>query len=167
MIISHVENGEKLADENRLPKAIKDIIKQHHGTTLVKYFYMKSAKESEKTGEPVNEKDFRYPGPIPQSKEAAIVMLADTVEAAARSSFSKGSNSDEVRKLIDVLFKDKLDDGQLNDCRLDLKELETIKNSFMKMFNGMYHHRISYPKQEEINATRRAEAIKSRKEEQK
>lgn len=167
MIISHVENGEKLADENRLPKAIKDIIRQHHGTTLVKYFYMKSAKESEKTGEPVNEKDFRYPGPIPQSKEAAIVMLADTVEAAARSSFSKGSNSDEVRKLIDVLFKDKLDDGQLNDCRLDLKELETIKNSFMKMFNGMYHHRISYPKQEEINATRRAEAIKSRKEEQK
>jgi putative nucleotidyltransferase with HDIG domain len=164
MIMAHVKNGEMLADENHLPNAIRDIIEQHHGTTLVKYFYMKSAKESEKTGEPVNEKDFRYPGPIPQSKEAAIVMLADTVEAAVRSSISKGHDPDEVKELIDVLFKDKLDDGQLNDCRLDLKEIETIKNSFIKMFNGMYHHRISYPKQEDINATRKLEALKSRKE---
>jgi|GEM_PF-4851297 len=167
MIMAHVENGKKLAEENGLPKAITDIIEQHHGTTLVKYFYMKCAKEKEKTGEPVYERDFRYPGPIPQSKEAAIVMLADTVEAAVRSSVSKGSDPHEVRNLVDVLVKDKLDDGQLNDCRLDLREIETIKNSFMKMFGGMYHHRVSYPKQDEINATRQAEALKTRKEELK
>jgi putative nucleotidyltransferase with HDIG domain len=155
MIIDHVENGLKLAEKHKLPKVIKDIIAQHHGTTLVKYFYMKSSKE--KPGEMTKEEDFRYPGPIPQSKEAAIVMLADTIEAAVRSMMSSGKSIDDIKNIIDVLVQDKLEDGQLNDCRLDLKEIEIIKKAFLKMFKGMYHERIAYPKTEEIKAVREAE----------
>ena len=161
MIIEHVENGVKLAEQYKLPEVIKDIIRQHHGTTLVKYFYMKNAKE--KSGEITHESDFRYPGPIPQSKEAAVVMLADTVEAAVRSVASSGKEMEDLKKIIDTLVQDKLDDGQLNDCRLDLKEIEIIKHSFLKMFKGMYHERVAYPKAEEIKATLKAE--KEREEE--
>ncbi|MGE4215213.1 MAG: HD family phosphohydrolase [Anaerotignaceae bacterium] len=162
MIISHVENGVKMAEENRVPKIVRDIIEQHHGTTLVKYFYMKSTKE--KATIETLESDFRYKGPIPQSKEAAIVMLADTVEAAIRSSLGEGKSIAEVEELIDKLFKDKLNDGQLNDCRLDLKEIEAIKKAFIRVFNGMYHDRIAYPKDEEIEAARQQQ---EKKQEQK
>ena len=125
---------------------------------------LKCAKEKDKTGDVVHESDFRYPGPIPQSKEAAVVMLADTVEAAVRSYVSSGNDSAGIEGLVDKLFKDKLDDGQLDDCRLDLKEIEVIKKSFMKMLSGMYHHRVSYPKQEEVDETRKKEAIRCREE---
>ena len=155
MIIDHVSNGLELAEKHRLPKAIKDIIAEHHGTTLVKYFYMKSTKE--KPCETTKEEDFRYPGPIPQTKESAIVMLADTVEAAVRSTMSAGKTIEDVEKLIDVLVQDKLDDGQLNDCRLDLKEIAIIKKAFLKMFKGMYHERVAYPKAEEIKKAQQAE----------
>lgn len=158
MIIGHVENGVKMAEEKRVPKIVMDIIEQHHGTTLVKYFYMKSTKE--KATIETLESDFRYKGPIPQSKEAAIVMLADTVEAAIRSSLGEGKSIAEVEMLIDKLFKDKLNDGQLNDCRLDLKEIETIKKSFIRVFNGMYHDRIAYPKDEEIEEARHMQEMK-------
>lgn len=158
MIISHVENGVKMAEESRIPKIVRDIIEQHHGTTLVKYFYIKSTKE--KAIVETLESDFRYKGPIPQSKEAAIVMLADTVEAAIRSSLGEGKSIAEVEMLIDRLFKDKLNDGQLNDCRLDLKEIETIKKSFIRVFNGMYHDRIAYPKDEEIEEARHKQEMK-------
>jgi uncharacterized domain HDIG len=164
MIISHVEKGVKMAEENHLPKIVRDIIEQHHGKTLVKYFYMKSTKE--KAMIETLERDFRYKGPIPQSKEAAIVMLADTVEAAIRSSLGEGNSIAEVEKLIDKLFKDKLNDGQLNDCRLDLKEIEDIKKSFIKVFNGMYHDRIAYPKDEEIEAARHQQEIKQEQKKQ-
>ncbi len=155
MIIDHVSNGLELAEKHKLPKAIKDIIAEHHGTTLVKYFYMKSTKE--KPCETTKEEDFRYPGPIPQTKESAIVMLADTVEAAVRSTMSAGKTIEDVEKLIDILVQDKLDDGQLNDCRLDLKEIAVIKKSFVKMFKGMYHERVAYPKTEEIKKAQQAE----------
>ena len=156
VIIEHVEQGVKLAQEHHVPKVIIDMIRQHHGTTLVKYFYYKSAKEKPE-GE-TKEEEFRYPGPIPQFKESAIVMLADTVEAAVRSSIGQGKSPDEVEQLIDSLFRDKLLDGQLDDCRLDLKELAAIKRSFLRVFNGMNHNRVAYPKAEEINAARQKEA---------
>ena len=117
----------------------------------------------DKSAELTPARDFRYPGPIPQSKEAAVVMLADTVEAAVRSMASSGKNMEDLKKIIDTLVQDKLDDGQLNDCRLDLKEIEIIKHSFLKMFKGMYHERVAYPKTEEIKATLKAE--KEREEE--
>ena len=164
MIMRHVSDGLEMADDAGLPKVVRDIIEQHHGTTLVKYFFVKCAKEKDKTGDVVHESDFRYPGPIPQSKEAAVVMLADTVEAAVRSYVSSGNDSAGIEGLVDKLFKDKLDDGQLDDCRLDLKEIEVIKKSFMKMLSGMYHHRVSYPKQEEVDETRKKEAIRCREE---
>ena len=132
---------------------------------IIKYFYVKCVKEKEGTEDVVHEKDFRYPGPIPQSKEAAIVMLADTVEAAVRSFISAGNDPSEIEKLVDSLFMDKLNDGQLNDCRLDLTEIDKIKKSFLKMFSGMYHHRVSYPNEEEIKAARQKEAIKELEEE--
>lgn len=161
-IIEHVEQGVKLAQEHKIPPVIVDIIRQHHGTTLVKYFYVKSTKEKPE-GE-TKEEDFRYKGPIPQFKESAIVMLADTVEAAVRSSINQGKTNADIEKLIDTLIKDKLGDGQLNDCRLDLKELESIKQSFLKVFNGMNHNRVAYPKEEEVK--RALEQEEARKEEQ-
>lgn len=164
MIIGHVENGVKMAEESRVPKVVRNIIEQHHGTTLVKYFYMKSAKE--KAMVETLERDFRYKGPIPQFKESAIVMLADTVEAAIRSSLGAGKSLAEVEEIIDKLFKDKLNDGQLNDCRLDLKELETIKKSFIRVFNGMYHDRIAYPKDEEIEEARQQQELKQEQKKQ-
>ena len=141
----------ELAKEHKLPNAIKDFICQHHGTSLIKYFYFKASKEN---GE-ADEADYRYPGPIPQSKETAIVMLADTVEAAVRSVISSGKSHDEVERMIDNLIKDKLNDGQFDDCGLNLKELRQIKESFMKVFNGMYHDRIVYPDEEEIKKVRK------------
>ncbi|MGL4790648.1 MAG: HD family phosphohydrolase, partial [Anaerotignaceae bacterium] len=153
MIIAHIKEGVDLARKHNVPEVIVDIIKQHHGTTLVKYFYMKSAKE--KIGVETLESNFRYEGPIPQFKEAAIVMLADTIEAAVRSVVSAGKSINDVEEIIDRLIKDKLNDGQLDDCRLDLKELAVIKKAFLKIFNGMYHDRIAYPKDEDIEKTRK------------
>lgn len=166
IITQHVKSGLEMGNEKGLPKVILSIIGEHHGTTLVKFFYYKAMKQYEK--EEVNEKDFRYDGPIPQSKEAAIVMLADTVEAAVRSTLSNGKNMSEVGQLIETLIKDKFNDGQLNDSGLKIKDLETIKNSFMRVFHGMYHDRIAYPKQEEIQkAVTQHKAVKEEKEEKK
>lgn len=166
IIIQHVKSGGEMGNEKGLPKVILNIIGEHHGTTLVKFFYYKAMKQYEQ--EEVNEKDFRYAGPIPQSKEAAIVMLADTVEAAVRSTLSNGKNMNEVGQLIQTLIKDKFDDGQLNDSMLKIKDLDIIKNSFMRVFHGMYHDRISYPKQEEIQKIKKQhELAKEEKEEKK
>lgn len=151
LILEHAIYGMELAKEHKLPNVIKDFICQHHGTSLIKFFYFKASKEN---GE-ADEADYRYPGPIPQTKESAIVMLADTVEAAVRSVISSGKSHDEVEQMIDNLIKDKLNDGQLDDCGLNLKELRQIKASFMKVFNGMYHDRIVYPDEEEIKKVRK------------
>lgn len=147
IIIQHVNLGLELADKYNLPKLVKDIIVQHHGTTLVKYFYHKAVTMYSK--ENVNEEDFRYPGPKPDTKEAAIIMLADTVEAAVRSSISGGKDINEVESLIDILVKDKLDAGQFDNCNITLKDITIIKSSFVKVFKGMYHDRIAYPKDDE------------------
>lgn len=146
LILEHVFYGMELAKKYKLPKVIRDFICMHHGTSLIKFFYFKAAKENPD----VDEKDFRYPGPIPQTKETAIVMLADTVEAAVRSVISSGKSNAEVEELVEKLIKDKLSDGQLDDCGLNLKELRQIRKSFMKVFNGMYHDRIVYPDDEEL-----------------
>lgn len=141
VITSHTKDGEAMAKNHKLPMIIRDIIKQHHGTTLVAYFYHK-AKQGEKT-ELVNPEDFRYEGPKPQTKEAAVVMLADCVEAAVRSMSERTEGKIEgmVRKII----KDKLDDGQLNMCDLTLKDLDTIAKAFLRALSGFFHERIEYP----------------------
>lgn len=155
IIIEHVQAGQAYADEEKLPKVIKDMIAQHHGNTLVKFFYYKAKKDF--PDETIKEENYRYPGPIPQFKEAAILMLADTVEAAVRSMFSQGKTIDEINTIVGNLIKDKLDDGQLTDSNLTIKDLDIIQNSFIKVFKGMYHGRVAYPK----------EAMKSRVPEKK
>ncbi len=144
VITSHTKDGEELAVKYRLPKIIRDIIGQHHGNTLVAYFYHK-ATQTEKIEEP-DEGNFRYEGPVPDSREAAVVMLADSVEAAVRSMTEKtpGKTEGLVRKII----KDKLDDGQLDRCDLTLKDLSIIADSFLQVLSGVYHERPEYPELE-------------------
>lgn len=102
----------------------------------------------------MEEADFRYPGPIPSSRESAVVMLADVVEAATRAILTSGKPADELEEIIKGLIKDKLNDGQLDHSQLRLDELETIRKAFLRVLSGMYHDRIMYPKQEEIEAAK-------------
>ncbi len=144
IIISHVKDGIELARKHNLPKVIQDIIGEHHGTTLVKYFYY-TMKNNSENPEAVKEEDYRYPGPIPNSKEAGIIMLADSVEAAVRS--IKEPSEDKIKEMINNIISDKLSCGQLNDCNLTIKDIEKIKKCFLTALNGIYHHRIVYPKE--------------------
>jgi putative nucleotidyltransferase with HDIG domain len=148
VITSHTKDGEELAVKYRLPKIIRDIIGQHHGNTLVAYFYHK-ATQTDKTDE-LKEENFRYEGPVPNTREAAVVMLADSVEAAVRSMPEKtpGKTEGLVRKII----KDKLDDGQLDRCDITLKDLSIIADSFMQVLSGVYHERPEYPELEKKNS---------------
>ncbi len=148
IILQHVKAGAEMGRAAKLPKAVLAILQEHHGTSLVKFFYFKALKED--SGEEVKEADFRYPGPIPSSRESAVVMLADTVEAAVRSMLGKGKTLEDAEEFIRTLIKDKLDDGQLNHSGLTIDELETIRKAFMKVFQGMYHERVAYPAQKEI-----------------
>lgn len=142
IITSHVKDGIELAKEYKLPKVIQNIIAQHHGTTLVKYFYLTEKNNSEHPEE-IREEDFRYPGPIPSSKEAGIIMLADSVEAAVRS--ITDPTKGKIEEMVNNIIKDKLYSGQLDDCDLTLKDLSLIRKSFLKGFNSIYHQRIEYP----------------------
>ncbi|WP_425446106.1 HD family phosphohydrolase [Dethiothermospora halolimnae] len=141
IITNHVKDGVEYAKQYKLPLVIRDIIQQHHGETLVAYFYHKALNGE--NSELVQEESFRYEGPKPQTKEAAIIMLADSVEAATRSMQdpTKGKIEGLVRKII----KGKLDDGQLDECGLTLKELNIIANSFLNVLFGIFHERIEYP----------------------
>ncbi len=145
VIKSHVTEGVRLAKEHRIPAPILDFITQHHGNTLVKYFYLKALE----TNPDINENDFRYDGTMPKTKEVAIVMLADTVEAAVRSIIKKASSMDEVYEFVNKLISDKVLDGQLNHCNITLAEIETIKETFNGVFKAMYHDRIAYPEEKE------------------
>lgn len=142
IILSHVKDGLELAKEYNLPKVIQDIIEQHHGTTLVKYFYI-TAKNNSENPEEIKEEDFKYLGPIPESKEAGIIMLADSVEAAVRSlsEHTKG----KIEEMVNNIIKDKLYSGQLDNCDLTLKDINKIRSCFLKTLNGIYHNRIEYP----------------------
>lgn len=141
VITSHVRDGVEIAKKYRIPLVIRDIIVQHHGTTLVAYFYHK-AKNVEKD-ESVEEANFRYDGEKPNTKEAAVVMLADSVEAAVRSMPDKTEG--KIEGLVRKIIKDKLDDGQLDHCSLTLKDFDNIAKAFMKVFGGYFHAREEYP----------------------
>jgi len=143
ILISHVKEGVELAKKYRLGGKIIDMIKQHHGTSLISYFYQK-AKEQENPGiQAINEMDFRYPGPKPQTRESGIVMLADAVEAASKTltDYSPSRIQGMVQKIINKIFSD----GQLEECELTLKDLNKIAKSFNIILGGIYHHRIDYP----------------------
>lgn len=142
IIVSHVKDGVELAKEYNLPQIIIDIIQQHHGTTLVKYFYYK-VKNAVENPEDIKAEDYMYPGPIPSSKEAGIIMLADSCEAAVRSIQDK--SSEKIQKMVHDIVEDKLKSGQLDDCNLTLRDLSKIRECFLKALNGIYHKRIEYP----------------------
>lgn len=142
VIISHVKDGLELANskEYMLPDAIKDFISQHHGTTLASYFYTQAIKQE--GADNVNKEQFRYPGPKPQTKETAIVMIADTVESASRT--LKEYSQEELEALINKLIVDKLNDGQLSDAPLTLHDLKIIAETFEKSLRAAHHQRIKY-----------------------
>ncbi|WP_051178704.1 HD family phosphohydrolase [Thermodesulfovibrio thiophilus] len=140
IIIAHVKDGVELAEEFHLPEIIRDVIQQHHGTSLVTYFYQKALKESEN---PPSEQDYRYPGPKPQTKLAALIMLADAVEASSRT--LDDPTPARISGLIDKIIKNIFLDGQLDECEITLKDLSEIKNKFEYTLTGIFHRRISYP----------------------
>lgn len=142
IITNHVKIGLEMADKAKLPEEIKDMIAQHHGTTLVKYFYITMKNNSDDESK-VLEENFRYPGPKPKTKEAGILMLADSVEAAVRS--IQEPTSGKVDAMVYRIFKDKLDDGQLDECDITFDEVSSIRKVFLKTLGSIYHERIEYP----------------------
>jgi putative nucleotidyltransferase with HDIG domain len=136
---NHVSDGLKLAAKHRLPAGIRAFIAQHHGTSKTNYQYAKALRENGN----VDAQPFRYPGPRPQSKEIALVMLADGCEAAVRS--SRSSNAEEMDEVIRRVFSERLSDHQLDDSDLTLREMEVARLSFLETLRGMYHPRIVYP----------------------
>lgn len=156
IITGHTKGGLELAERYKLPPVVRDMIVEHHGNSLVKFFYFKALKLY--GAENVNEADYRYQGCIPSSRESAVVMLADTVEAAVRSMLGHGKTMEEAEAAVKNLMKDKLDDGQLNNSGLTLNELETIRLAFLKVFHGMYHERVPYPEQKEIQEAAKKKA---------
>lgn len=143
ILISHIKEGVELAREKHLGQPIIDIIRQHHGTGLIKFFYDRAKTQAEAIGQTVEEKDFRYPGPKPQTREAGIVMLADCVEAASRT--LANPTPDRIQGMVQKLINNVFIDGQLDECELTLKNLHEIAKSFNRILNGIFHHRIDYP----------------------
>ena len=143
IIKSHVKDGVELAKKHKLPRVIIDIIKQHQGTNLISYFYQQAIKNSRH--DEIEENDFRYDGPKPQSKEAAIIMLSDIVEATVRSKQFNKNNHNRIESLVRGIIREKLTENQLDECDLSLKDLDIIADSFVKVLTGIYHQRVEYP----------------------
>jgi len=142
IISNHVKDGIELAMEHKLPVNIIEIIPQHHGTSLISYFYDKATKSAENMSD-VNEQDFRYAGPKPQTKEAAIILMADAVEATAKA--MGNSSEDQLRQMVHKTIQRFFLDGQLDECDLSLKDLAAIGSAFLQVLQGVYHNRIDYP----------------------
>jgi len=142
IITSHVTYGSRLAKEIGLPQKIADFIPQHHGTRTLHYF-LRKAQAQAKPNENVDERDFRYPGPKPQFKEAAIMMLADSCEAAARS--LARPDPENIRAIVLKIFDSIISDGQLDECDVTLQELTTIREAMISALTAIYHARIDYP----------------------
>lgn len=146
IITNHAKDGVELARKHKLSDTIVDFIQQHHGTSLTFYFYQR-ALEKDQGGKGPKEEDFRYPGPLPQTKETAVVMLADAVEASSRT-LSEPTPA-RIESLVQKIINNKFIDGQLNECELSLVDLHEISESFVKILTGMFHSRIEYPEQKE------------------
>lgn len=144
IILSHVDDGIKLANKHNLPMAIIDVINEHHGDSIAKYFYITMKNNSENPDE-VDVNDYKYSGRPPRTKESTIVMMADGVEAAVRS--IQKPDKEKIEKMVDNIIKTRLDEGQLKNSDLTFKDLEKIRESFLTVLSGIYHERIEYPKE--------------------
>ncbi|MCL4861322.1 MAG: HDIG domain-containing protein [Caldilineaceae bacterium] len=142
IIISHVPDGVDLAQKYRLPTRIQDFIREHHGRSLTQYFYTQAQRSAGK-GEAVAERDFRYPGPSPRTRETAILLLADTCEAAVRS--VRPATREDLERLVRKLIDERISEGELDESNLTFKELQTIREIFLQVLQGVHHPRISYP----------------------
>ena len=154
IITSHVKDGLEMAREEKLPPILMDMIGQHHGDSTVSYFYYKAKSLDENA----REQDFRYENPKPQTKEAAILMMADTVEAAVRS--KKDATPGQIEGFIRTLIKGKLNDGQFDECELTFRDLDQIAVAFARVINGIYHKRVEYPPQANLIAELKADEAK-------
>ena len=145
VIIAHVKDGADLARNHHLPQPLIDLIMQHHGTTLVEYFFNEAAKRSEENPneKEVKDKDFRYPGPKPQTLEAAVMMLADTVESASRTLVDP--TPARIQNLVDKIAQKKMADGQFDECGLTFRQLNLVRKSLVKSLTAIYHARVKYP----------------------
>ena len=161
ILAAHVKNGIEMAQDSNIPKKIRDFIPEHHGTNVMTFFYNK-ALESSDAGE-INIEDYRYPGPKPQSKETAIVMLADTVEAAAKT--LKSPAPGRMRKLVGDLVEKRFLEGELEDCDLTMRDLKGIIEGFVSVLIGIYHERIDYP-EEDKNKKNAKSNLKAQKSQQ-
>ncbi|MFT7643935.1 MAG: putative nucleotidyltransferase with HDIG domain, partial [Pirellulaceae bacterium] len=148
VIIAHVKDGADLGRQHKLPKPIIDFIEQHHGTTLVEYFYRQAARQSESDPDSpqVDETNFRYPGPKPQTKEAAVLMLSDAVESASRTLVDPAPS--RIENFVHEIVMKKLMDGQFDECGITLQEINTIEDSLVKSLTAVYHGRVKYPDQQ-------------------
>ena len=143
ILIAHIKDGVELARLHKLEAPIIEIINQHHGTGLISYFYQKALDLKGGDTTQVSTEDFRYPGPKPQTREAGLVLLADAIEAASRTLVDP--TPARIQGLVQRIIQNAFSDGQLNECDLTLKDLTLISSSFIKILNGIFHHRIEYP----------------------
>jgi len=141
IIASHVKDGLELANEINLAPRIRDMIPQHHGTRIMTYFYQKAKDSLDAKNQEIVEADFRYPGPKPQSKEAAMMMMADSVEAASRTLTTPAQIQGMINRLVDAIVAD----NQFDECDITLRDIRLVKESFLKILTGIYHRRIDYP----------------------
>ncbi len=157
ILVAHVKDGVELAREEKLPEIVIDGIREHHGTTVMAYFYQKALETDSHSS--VNRDDFRYPGPRPRSKETGLLMCADTVEAAVRS--LKNPDPTNIRNMVTKLIDARAQEGQLDDSGLALSDLNVIKERFIEILTGIYHKRIAYPGQEESSGSGQAQGPQS------
>ncbi len=157
LIIAHVKDGLELAAQQSLPSKVRDIMEQHHGTKLAAFFY-RSACEEHSGGRAPNQADFRYAGPKPQSKEAGIVLLADSVEATVRA--SDDHSPDAIDTTVRRIINETVLDGQLDECPLSIQDLATIRETFVSVLQGIFHPRIKYPEPAELEAIGGANAAR-------
>ena len=143
VILNHVKEGVEIANKLKLPKPIRDVIEQHHGTSIMRYFFEKAKIAYDPEMQKIGEESYRYPGPSPKSKEAGLVMLADAIEAASRS--LKSPTNTNLKRVINDLINNLIQDGQLDDNPLSIKELKSIAASFLSTLDNIYHQRVEYP----------------------
>ncbi|MBQ9820553.1 MAG: HDIG domain-containing protein [Muribaculaceae bacterium] len=141
IVIDHVANGLKIADDADLPKVIKDLIAQHHGKGITRYFYYKAVESRQ--GQEVDKAPFSYPGPNPQTKEAAILMMADACEAATKS--LSDHSEEAIAAMVGKIIDGQIADGLLREAPISFKDVETIKRLFVERLRTAYHMRVSYP----------------------
>jgi putative nucleotidyltransferase with HDIG domain len=144
VLIAHVKDGVEMALEHKLGRPIIDVILQHHGTTVISFFLNKAKEMVDEDMQEIDEEGFRYPGPKPQFREAALCMLADSIEAAARS--LDEPTPMRLQNIVKNIINRKFMDGQLEECNLTLRDLSTIEESFIRTLLSIYHQRIDYPK---------------------